>query len=123
MRFPNYAIDRYNMHIVIGVYSLPGSVNNLGIEEAFGYDAWFFNTTNVHYSFRAIDAMLNFIKTSDVSNYSSRPFVHFTGVGRSWLTREFHLLLGSMAIIARGLGLNEVIRVYIIDTWVVHHTQ
>ncbi|KAK4499741.1 hypothetical protein PRZ48_007927 [Zasmidium cellare] len=60
----NYAIDKYNMHIIIGLHSLPGGVNTLGIGEAFGHNAWFFNTTNLDYSFRAIDSVLNFIKTS-----------------------------------------------------------
>jgi glucan 1,3-beta-glucosidase len=61
----NYAIDKYNMHIIIGLHSLPGGVNTLGIGEAFGHNAWFFNATNLDYSFRAIDSVLNFIKTSN----------------------------------------------------------
>ncbi|KXT03799.1 hypothetical protein AC578_732 [Pseudocercospora eumusae] len=60
----NYAIDTYNMHIIIGLHSLPGGVNTLGIGEAFGHDAWFFNATNLDYSFRAIDSILSFISTS-----------------------------------------------------------
>ena len=60
----NYAIDKYNMHVIIGLHSLPGGVNTLGIGEAFGHNAWFFNTTNLDYSFRAVDSVLNFIKAS-----------------------------------------------------------
>ncbi|KAG9673068.1 glycoside hydrolase family 5 protein, partial [Aureobasidium melanogenum] len=64
----NYAIDRYNMHVIIGLHSLPGGVNTLGIGEAFGHDAWFQNSTNLDYSFKAIDSVLNFIKTSGRQN-------------------------------------------------------
>lgn len=59
-----YAIQKYNMHVVIGLHSLPGGVNSLGIGEAFGHDAWFFNATNLDYSFKAIDAIISFIQTS-----------------------------------------------------------
>lgn len=61
----NYAIDRYNMHVIIGLHSLPGGVNTLGIGEAFGRNGWFQNATNLDYSFRAIDSILNFIKSSN----------------------------------------------------------
>jgi glucan 1,3-beta-glucosidase len=52
------------MHVIIGLHSLPVGVNSLGIGEAFGQDAWFFKTTNLDYSFRAIDAIISFIQTS-----------------------------------------------------------
>ncbi|KAG9924954.1 glycoside hydrolase family 5 protein, partial [Aureobasidium melanogenum] len=38
------------------------------IGEAFGHDAWFQNSTNLDYSFKAIDSILNFIKTSGRQN-------------------------------------------------------
>jgi len=59
-----YAIQKYKMHVIIGLHSLPVGVNSLGIGEAFGQDAWFFKTTNLDYSFRAIDAIISFIQTS-----------------------------------------------------------
>ncbi|GAB1728353.1 hypothetical protein NU195Hw_g1658t1 [Hortaea werneckii] len=31
----NYAIDKYNMHVIIGLHSLPGGINTLSIGEAF----------------------------------------------------------------------------------------
>ncbi|KAI7355298.1 glycoside hydrolase family 5 protein [Hortaea werneckii] len=60
----NYAIDKYNMHVIIGLHSLPGGINTLSIGEAFGHDAWFQNSTNLDYSFRAIDSIISFIKNS-----------------------------------------------------------
>lgn len=68
-----YAISRYNMHIVIGLHSLPGGVNSLDIGEAFGHNAWFFNATNLDYAFQANDAVLNFIKASEISSYTIAP--------------------------------------------------
>src|SRR5689334_9235707 len=35
-RIVTYAVQRYNMHIIIGLHSLPGGVNSLDIGEAFG---------------------------------------------------------------------------------------
>ena len=63
-----YAITKYNMHVIIGLHSLPGGVNGLDIGEAFGHDDWFFNTTNLQYSFNAVDAILSFIKNSGHMN-------------------------------------------------------
>ena len=63
-----YAITKYNMHIIIGLHSLPGGVNNLDIGEALFHDAWFYNSTNLDYSFQAVDGVLNFIKTSGHQN-------------------------------------------------------
>ena len=60
----NYAITKYNMHIIIGLHSLPGGVNSLDIGEALGHDGWFQNATNLHYSFVAVDAMLAWIALS-----------------------------------------------------------
>ncbi|PSK35074.1 hypothetical protein B9Z65_1657 [Elsinoe australis] len=61
----NYAIDKYGMHVIVGLHSLPGGVNSLDIGEAFGHGDWFFNATNLDYSLQAIDGILNFIKTSN----------------------------------------------------------
>ncbi|KAK5110127.1 hypothetical protein LTR62_006261 [Meristemomyces frigidus] len=60
----HYAITKYSMHIIIGLHSLPGGVNSLDIGEGLGHDAWFYNSTNLEYSFLAIDAVLFFIATS-----------------------------------------------------------
>ena len=61
-----YAIKKYNMHVIIGLHSLPGGVNYLPIGEAFGHNAWFFNSTNLDYSFKAIDSIISFIQKSGV---------------------------------------------------------
>jgi glucan 1,3-beta-glucosidase len=63
-----YAIEKYDMHIIVGLHSLPGGVNNLDIGEALLHDAWFYNTTNLDYSFQAISAILDFIEDSGHTN-------------------------------------------------------
>ncbi|KAL1597477.1 hypothetical protein SLS59_007508 [Nothophoma quercina] len=63
-RIVTYAVNRYNMHIIIGLHSLPGGVNSLDIGEAFGHDGWFFNQTNLAYSWDAVDRILDYIKAS-----------------------------------------------------------
>ncbi|KAJ5935982.1 hypothetical protein N7454_005280 [Penicillium verhagenii] len=55
-----YAIEKYNMRVIVGLHSLPGGVNNLDIGEAAGHDAWFFNSTNLEYSYQAVDQILAF---------------------------------------------------------------
>ena len=63
-----YAIEKYGMHIIVGLHSLPGGVNNLDIGEALFHDGWFYNSTNLDYSFQAIDGILTFIKNSGHMN-------------------------------------------------------
>ena len=106
-----YAIQKYNMHVIIGLHSLPGGVNSLGIGEAFGHDAWFFNTTNLDYSFRAIDAMLTFIKNSGAPqgftiapiNEASDNFAGFatadglTANGTNWVNTYINGVLSRVA--------------------------
>ncbi|KAJ5348273.1 uncharacterized protein N7506_001526 [Penicillium brevicompactum] len=55
-----YAIEKYNMRVIVGLHSLPGGVNSLDIGEKSGNDGWFFNTTNLGYSLQAVDQVLNF---------------------------------------------------------------
>ena len=52
------------MHIIVGLHNLPGGINGLDIGEAYGHQGWFYNATNLDYSFQAVDAVLNFMKTS-----------------------------------------------------------
>jgi hypothetical protein len=63
-RIVTYAVTRYNMHIIIGLHSLPGGVNSLDIGEAYGHNAWFFNQTNLLYSWTAVDRILDYIQAS-----------------------------------------------------------
>lgn len=70
----DYAITKYSMHIIIGLHSLPGGVNNLDIGEALMHDAWFYNATNLDYSFQAVDSVLNFMKNSGhLSSFTIAP--------------------------------------------------
>lgn len=48
------------MRVIVGLHSLPGGVNNLDIGEAAGHDNWFFNTTNLAYSYKAVEKVLDF---------------------------------------------------------------
>ncbi|KEQ96331.1 glycoside hydrolase family 5 protein [Aureobasidium subglaciale EXF-2481] len=59
-----YAINKYNMHIVIDIHSLPGGVNGQGIGEADGHYGWFQNQTALDYSFKAVDAIITFIQST-----------------------------------------------------------
>lgn len=73
-RIANYAIDKYQMHVIVGLHSLPGGVNTLDIGEAFGHDGWFFNQTNLDYSLKAFSLMLDFVKNSGrVNSFSLSP--------------------------------------------------
>lgn len=63
-RIVTYAVNRYNMHIILGLHSLPGGVNSFDIGEAVGHNSWFSNMTNLEYSYRAIDRMLDYIQAS-----------------------------------------------------------
>lgn len=60
----SYAIDKYDMHIIIDIHSLPGGVNGLPIGEASGNYGWFHNQTALKYSLNAVDAVINFIQSS-----------------------------------------------------------
>jgi glucan 1,3-beta-glucosidase len=69
-----YAISKHNMHVVIGLHSLPGGVNGLEIGEAFGHANWWYNSTNLDYSLQAATAVLDFIKaTANPSMYTIEP--------------------------------------------------
>lgn len=59
-----YAINKYNMHIIVDVHSLPGGVNGMGFGEAEGHFGWFNNQTALTYSYKAIDAVIEFVQSS-----------------------------------------------------------
>ncbi|ETS87481.1 hypothetical protein PFICI_01309 [Pestalotiopsis fici W106-1] len=59
-----YAINKYSMHIVVDIYSLPGGVNGMTFGEADGHYGWFNNATALDYSFQAVDAAISFIQNS-----------------------------------------------------------
>jgi hypothetical protein len=55
-----YAIEKYNMRVIVGLHSLPGGVNSLDIGEKSGNDGWFQNYTNLAWSYKAVDGVLDF---------------------------------------------------------------
>lgn len=59
-----YAINKYDMHIIIDVHSLPGGVNGMAFGEATGHFGWFNNATALHYSYQVIDAVINYVQSS-----------------------------------------------------------
>ncbi|KAI9170563.1 amino acid permease [Paramyrothecium foliicola] len=59
-----YAITRYNMHIILDIHSLPGGVNGMGLGGKEGGFAWFGNQTALQYSYGAVDAVIAFIQAS-----------------------------------------------------------
>ncbi|KAH8201598.1 hypothetical protein TruAng_004204 [Truncatella angustata] len=60
-----YAINKYGMHIILGLHSLPGGVNGMGIGEKDGNFGWFNNATALFYSYQAVDTVISFIQSSD----------------------------------------------------------
>ena len=82
-----YAIEKYGMHVIVGLHSLPGGVNSLDIGEALNHGDWFQNATNLDYSFKAVDEVLKFIKNSGHQNaFTLAPIneasdTHFAGFG------------------------------------------
>lgn len=59
-----YAIEKYDMHIILDVHGLPGGINGLTIGEADGHWNWFYNETNFDYSMQVVDAAISFIQES-----------------------------------------------------------
>ncbi|KAF9894462.1 hypothetical protein FE257_007965 [Aspergillus nanangensis] len=56
-----YAISTYNMRIILDMHSLPGGVNGLAAGEATDHTSWFFNNTNLNYSYEVVDAAIDWI--------------------------------------------------------------
>lgn len=63
-----YAIARYNMHVILDIHSHPGGVNGLGLGGKEGGFGWFNNQTALTYSYKAVDAAIAFIQSSSHSN-------------------------------------------------------
>jgi len=107
----DYAISRYNMHIIVGLHSLPGGVNSLDIGEAFGHDGWFQNSTNLDYSLQATQAIVNFVQNSGYMqhftiapiNEASDNFAGFataTGLttnGTNWIVTYINAVIAQVA--------------------------
>lgn len=63
-KLTTYAIEKYGMHIVLDIHSLPGGTNGWDHGEALGHLGWWQNKTNLDLSFQVVQNALNFIKTS-----------------------------------------------------------
>ncbi|KAJ5664655.1 hypothetical protein N7462_011468 [Penicillium macrosclerotiorum] len=63
-KIATYAIEKYGMHIILDVHSLPGGINGLTIGEAAGHWNWFHNQTNFDYSMEVVDEVISFIQNS-----------------------------------------------------------
>lgn len=68
-KIATYAIEKYDMHIIIDVHSLPGGINGLDIGEASGHLNWWFNQTNLDLSYQVIDQIINYVQLSGHPNY------------------------------------------------------
>lgn len=60
----SYAINAYDMHIIIDIHTLPGGVNGQPFGERQGAYGWFSNATALGYSYRAVSAAIEFTKMS-----------------------------------------------------------
>ncbi|OQE18689.1 hypothetical protein PENSTE_c017G04199 [Penicillium steckii] len=61
----SYATNKYGMHIIIDIHSLPGGVNGFPFGEAEGHYGWFNNQTALKYSLDAVDEAISFIQNSN----------------------------------------------------------
>lgn len=64
-----YAINKYDMHIIIDIHSLPGGVNGMPFGERQDAFGWFGNATALDYSYRAASAAIDFIKASGLVSH------------------------------------------------------
>jgi hypothetical protein len=98
-----YAIEKYDMHIVVGLHGLPGGINAGGIGEAIDHNSWWNNQTNLEYSYQALREVFDFVQRSGYPNHytispineaSDNPaqFSAPTGLtdnGATWLAKYF----------------------------------
>lgn len=73
-RVATYAIEKYDMHIVLDLHCLPGGVNWLEIGEAIGHGEWFYSEANLELSYKAVEAVIEFIQSSGhIGSYTLAP--------------------------------------------------
>ncbi|KAK9853983.1 hypothetical protein MYU51_004613 [Penicillium brevicompactum] len=63
-KIAQHAITKHNMHVVIDIHSLPGGTNGLDIGEAVGHWGWYYNSTALDWSLKAVDALVDFVASS-----------------------------------------------------------
>lgn len=106
-----YAIAKYDMHVIIDVHSLPGGINGLPIGEKTGNWGWFHNQTALDLSLQAIDKVLHFIQHSaHPHSYTLAPINEpadnnkqnmslfgtpavLSDNGAAWVSKYFHAVL------------------------------
>ncbi|KAJ5480529.1 hypothetical protein N7530_006038 [Penicillium desertorum] len=109
-RIATYAIEKYDMHIILDIHSLPGGTNGLDIGEAVGHWGWYNNDTALKYSLDAVDDALHFIQFSSGHPQSytlspinepvdNRDFSMFgtpaalSEAGASWVLKYLHAVI------------------------------
>lgn len=111
------------MRVILDIHSLPGGTNGYGHGEADGHEAWWFNETNLEWSYKAVDAALTFIQASgnpwawtlapinepsDNHDAFATP-AGITTKGRAWLVQYFQ------GVIAHVTAVNAAIPVMLQD--------
>ncbi|PSK57833.1 hypothetical protein B9Z65_9035 [Elsinoe australis] len=123
----DYAINKYDMHIIIDLHSLPGGINGLEIGERVGGRDWFNSTSNLKYSLDTVDAVLAFIQASKYpSHFTLEPinepsdntdFSQFGGPnaltpsGVPWVLKYYN------AVLAHTKKVDKRIPVMLMDTF------
>lgn len=70
----SYAINKYDMHVIVDIHSFPGGANGFPFGEARGHYGWFNNQTALEYSLKAVDAAISFIQSSDfIQSFTLEP--------------------------------------------------
>ncbi|KAL2784785.1 glycoside hydrolase superfamily [Aspergillus keveii] len=114
-KIATYAIEKYQMHVIIDLHALPGGTNGMGHGEAEGHYGWFHNQTALDYSLDAVDAVLEYIQQSghpesytiepinepvdnrDLSTFGSP--LSLSDAGASWVLRYITAVLDKVAAV------------------------
>jgi aryl-phospho-beta-D-glucosidase BglC (GH1 family) len=112
-KIATHAIQKYGMHVVLDVHSLPGGVNGLTTGEATFHWGWFNNETAFGYTMQAADAVIDFIQNSGCpESYSFAPINEpcdnqnlltfgqpscLTENGASWILKYINAVLDRLA--------------------------
>ncbi|KAL0944925.1 putative exo-beta-1,3-glucanase [Colletotrichum truncatum] len=117
----NYAVRKYNMHIILDIHSLPGGLNGMGLGEKEGNYGWFQNQTALTYSYQAVDAAIKFIQNSGFPEaftlapinepVDNRDFTKFgtpealTDAGAAWVLQYFKGVLAKVKAVNANIPL------------------
>ncbi|KAJ9654271.1 hypothetical protein H2198_006671 [Neophaeococcomyces mojaviensis] len=108
-----HAIEKYGMHVMIDLHSLPGGTNFLTIGEATGHIGWYNSSENLAYSLQAVHKVIDFIQSSGHPNhYTLEPINEpmdniaalftpnaLTPSGRAWVKQYFDLVIEHVAAV------------------------